>query len=47
MPAQSIHNLSNLDNKNLDPWYPLDFEDPLNLPVWTFKKDDLRRFKYD
>jgi hypothetical protein len=45
MPAQSIHILSNLDNKNLDPWYPLDFEDPLNLPVWTFKKDDLRRFK--
>jgi hypothetical protein len=45
MPAQSIHILSNLHDQDLDPWYPLDFEDPLSLPSWTFYKNDLKRFK--
>ena len=45
MPAQSIHILSNLDNSELDPWYPVDFENSLVLPSWVFYKDDLRRFK--
>lgn len=45
MPAQSIHILSNLNDKNLDPWYPCEFDDPLSIPVWTFYKKDLRRFK--
>jgi hypothetical protein len=45
MPAQSIHILSNLNNKDLDPWYSVDFEDPLQLPTWTFYKNNLRRFK--
>jgi hypothetical protein len=45
MPAQSIHILSNLHDQDMDPWYPLDFDDPLSIPSWTFYKNDLRRFK--
>jgi hypothetical protein len=44
MPAQSIHVLSNQGNSQIDPWYALDFEDPLELPIWTFFKKDLKRF---
>lgn len=43
MPAQSIHILKNL-SKNNSPWYSLNFGNELNLPSWTFRKDDLRRF---
>jgi len=45
MPAQSIHILNNLDDQNLDPWYPLNFKEKLILPSWTFYKKDLRHFK--
>ncbi len=45
MPAQSIHILINPNDKNLSPWYNIDFEDPLTLPSWNFMKKDLRRFK--
>ena len=43
MPAQSIHILKNY-NKNLNPWYSVDFGESLNLPSWTFTASDLRRF---
>lgn len=43
MPAQSIHILKNKD-KNNSPWFNLNFGDKLNLPSWTFSKNDLRRF---
>jgi hypothetical protein len=44
MPAQSIHILSNLENPELDPWYPVDFGNSLVLPSWKFFRGDLRRF---
>jgi len=43
MPAQDIHILKSFDECN--PWYKLDFGDKLNTPEWTFKKEDLHRFK--
>jgi len=45
MPAQSIHILRNMNDTELDPWYPVNFEDPLELPSWNFIKGDLRRFR--
>jgi len=45
MPAQSIHVLKNLKNKDLSPWYPLDFEGALHTPEWQFSKSDLKRFQ--
>ncbi len=44
MPAQSIHILKNFNNKNINPWYPLNFGQNLYTPEWTFSKEDLRRF---
>lgn len=45
MPAQDIHILKNPVNNDLSPWYSIDFEDELQTPEWTFKKDELKRFK--
>lgn len=45
MPAQDIHILKNNNDPDLSPWYPLDFYDILNTPEWTFKKEDLKRFR--
>jgi hypothetical protein len=45
MPAQSIHVLLNPNNKKINPWFSIDFEDPLLLSSWNFVKKDLRRFK--
>lgn len=44
MPAQEIHILKNLNNKNLSPWYPLHFGDVLETPEWDFRKTELMRF---
>ena len=44
MPAQDIHILKNPSDDVFNPWYELDFEDPLHTPEWTFGKDDLKRF---
>lgn len=44
MPAQQTQLLINPNDKNLSPWYSLDFGDTLNTPEWTFKKDQLKRF---
>ncbi len=45
MPAQEIQTLKNPNNKNLSPWYSLDFGEILETPEWTFNKTDLKRFK--
>jgi hypothetical protein len=45
MPAQSIHILLNKQRDDINPWYPIDSDNPLVLPTWTFYKKDLRRFK--
>lgn len=45
MPAQDIHILKNPKQQELSPWYPLDFGDELFTPEWTFKRNDLKRFK--
>ncbi|MBA1334916.1 MAG: hypothetical protein HPY66_0537 [Firmicutes bacterium] len=44
MPAQEIHILKNPVNKEISPWYELDFADKLYTPEWTFTRDSFRRF---
>jgi len=44
MPAQDIHILKNTQNKQISPWYSLDFGDVLVTPEWKFTKNDLKRF---
>lgn len=44
MPAQETHILLNLNNKQLSPWYSLDFGSRLETPEWTFTENDLKRF---
>ncbi|SNT09351.1 protein of unknown function (4846) [Anaerovirgula multivorans] len=44
MPAQDIHILKNPRNKELSPWYSLDFGETLVTPEWTFNRGDLKRF---
>lgn len=44
MPAQDIHILKNPENKDLSPWYPLEFSGDLATPEWSFTKDQLMRF---
>ena len=43
MPAQSIHIMKNR-NKNLSPWYSVNFGNSLTLPSWKFYPSDLKRF---
>jgi len=45
MPAQEIHILKNPNNKNISPWYSINFDGDLVTPEWTFKKTDLKRFR--
>lgn len=45
MPAQDIQILKNQANKEMSPWYPLNFGEELRTPEWTFKQDNLKRFK--
>ena len=44
MPAQELHVLSNLNNKDISPWYSLGFVEELNTPDWGFTNRDLKRF---
>jgi len=44
MPAQALHILKNMQNKELSPWYPLDFGETLNTPEWQFNRYQLMRF---
>lgn len=45
MPAQDIHILKNPNDKEISPWYNVNFEGDLITPEWTFKKTDLKRFR--
>ncbi len=44
MPAQDIHVLKNPQNKDLSPWYSINFKKRLITPEYTFSKTDLKRF---
>jgi hypothetical protein len=44
MPAQETQILKNPNNPAISPWYNADFYGKLNLPEWTFKASDLKRF---
>ncbi len=45
MPAQDIHILKNPADRILSPWYEVDFGQKLQTPEWTFKKNQLKRFR--
>lgn len=47
MPAQQIHILTNLRQRQLSPWYELDNseQEKIYTPEWTFEKKDIKRFK--
>ncbi len=45
MPAQDIHILKNPGNKEMSPWYSVEFGEVLSTPEWEFKKDQLMRFQ--
>jgi hypothetical protein len=45
MPAQSIHILRNMAQPDIDPWYPLDFEEPVDMVTWSFYRRDLKSFE--
>jgi hypothetical protein len=44
MPAQDVHILTNPSNAQLSPWYELDLSKPLQIPEWTFRWEQLKRF---
>jgi hypothetical protein len=44
MPAQSIHILVNLNDRELSPWYEVGESDKLYTPEWVFERGDLKRF---
>lgn len=45
MPAQQIHILKNLQNKNSSPWYLIsDIENQIITPEWTFERDQVKTF---
>lgn len=45
MPAQDIHILKNENNTAVSPWYSIDFSETLETPEWTFKREQLIRFR--
>lgn len=46
MPAQDIHVVTNLNNRNVSPWYVFDSDvDGFDFPEWSFSADQIRRFK--
>src|SRR5690606_29137865 len=44
MPAQETQILFNFNNKEISPWYSIDFGETLKTPEWTFEKTDLKSF---
>ncbi|MCH2022653.1 MAG: DUF4846 domain-containing protein [Saprospiraceae bacterium] len=44
MPAQNIHIINNLNNKQISPWYHEDFGEKLETPEWTFDRNSLKSF---
>jgi hypothetical protein len=45
MPAQDIHVLKNLNDKNLSPWYRTSSGENINTPEWTFYATQLRSWR--
>jgi hypothetical protein len=44
MPAQEIQVLANPNDEARSPWYPLDFQEVLETPEWTFSSSNLKAF---
>ena len=44
IPAQDMHILKNYNDKNISPWYYLDFGETLNTPEYSFTAEQLKRF---
>jgi len=44
MPAQSMHVLRNPFDPALSPWFALADGQPIVMPAWTLRPDELRRF---
>jgi len=44
MPAQDVHILVNPNDKNLSPWYDINFGATLETPEWDFIRAQLMRF---
>ncbi len=45
MPAQDIHVLKNPTDPSLSPWYRADFGETLATPEYSFRRDELKRFR--
>ncbi len=45
MPAQDIHILRNLTDKNLSPWYEVPESSTISTPEWTFYANQLRSWR--
>jgi len=43
-PAQDIHILKSSENKNISPWYSINFGDELTTPEWDFTSNQLMGF---
>lgn len=43
-PAQDMHILKNYNDKNISPWYYLDFVETLNTPEYSFTAEQLKMF---
>ncbi len=44
-PAQDIHVLTNLHDRQMNPWYLVEPDKRLRTPEWTFDWTDLKRFR--
>lgn len=45
MPAQEIQILQNTQDSKISPWYLLEPNEGISTPEWSFKANDLKRFK--
>lgn len=46
MPAQDIHIVTNLENKDISPWYIYDENtSTFSFPEWTFQSYQIKRFQ--
>jgi hypothetical protein len=44
MPAQSVHVLRNPLDPGLSPWFALADDQPIQMPAWMLRPDELKRF---
>jgi len=45
MPAQDMHIVTNFERPEMGPWYSTEFAETLFTPEWSFKRDELKRFR--